>query len=102
MSEISHVLTDDLVCPYCGHAQSDSWECGESSEEYHCGECHKKFSYETETYRTFTSRKVDCLNGAEHDWKKLTYPDYPDAKRCRSCHRTSWLDEQKDMRDADK
>lgn len=37
-------LTDDIVCPHCGHEFSDSWEYDlDGSAELECEECEKKF-----------------------------------------------------------
>lgn len=90
MSEIDHDNTDEIVCPYCGHWQSDSWEASDSSDCEECSECGKKFVYESETIRQFTTRKADCLNGAEHPWKKMDQPDYPDARRCPWCSKREY------------
>lgn len=89
---IDHELTDELVCPYCGYEFSDSWECGEDSDDYQCEKCSKRFVYTSDTTRTFTSSKADCLNGAPHDWKysPIFGPEYPDAKYCRACRKHQW------------
>jgi len=89
--EIDHKYTSGLVCPYCGYEQSDSWESADSSNDDECGECGKHFSYDSQTERYFTTRKVPCLNGEPHEWKKLTLPDYPHARRCRQCYVSEYL-----------
>ena len=82
---INHRYTDDLVCPYCGWIDLDSWERSEAADSTQCGECEKHFRYETETTRTFTSEKVDCLNGGEHNMNKpWDYGDYL-FTRCNYC-----------------
>ena len=60
---ISHELTDDCVCPYCGHKQSDFWEVSENkpnSGVSECNECEREFDWESETeIRYTTSMKVE-------------------------------------------
>ena len=77
--------TYDLVCPYCGEEESDSWECGDSDDDHVCGHCGKHFKYETEHTRTFSSFRVPCLNGEEHEWKKISDNRYPDGRYCPAC-----------------
>jgi len=55
-----HSYTREIVCPYCGEEQGDSWEyCTDTRPgdvfDIQCGKCEKEFSalYEVET--TFTS-----------------------------------------------
>lgn len=84
---IDHELTDNLVCPYCGHEHMDSWEISDGPSFYTCHECDKNFNYDTEITRTFTSSKADCRNGGEHDFKLIGGLEgyYPDFYVCRVC-----------------
>lgn len=44
---IRHTHTDQIVCPYCGHKDRDSWEFlngEEGVEEAECGECERSFT----------------------------------------------------------
>ena len=48
MGEIDHECTDNIVCPYCGHEDGDSWEVDfgpwlEGEELCDCGACEKVF-----------------------------------------------------------
>lgn len=80
--------TSDLVCPYCGAEDSDSWELSESDSNHQCGSCEKFFTYETDTTRTFIAARADCLNGGEHTWgKPLDFESYF-YKRCQSCDKS--------------
>lgn len=92
MDELDYSYTDEIICPYCGHEHSDSWEASDESDDEQCGECGKHFSYTSYTTRNFTSKKVDCLNGSPHDWKNVSgyYPGYPDAKRCKVCQKSEY------------
>ncbi len=46
MSDIEHEMTDEVVCPHCGHVHEDSWERklsdGEQESEQ-CDKCGMKF-----------------------------------------------------------
>lgn len=53
--EIDCFETEEIVCPYCGHIQSDSWEYADEDDCVECDECEKEFGYTSETQRLFTS-----------------------------------------------
>ena len=72
--------TEELVCPYCGYIQSDSWEFPNENDEWECSSCEKEFGFTTERIRTYTSytkeeivkrnkrseqSKIDALNSLE-------------------------------------
>lgn len=52
--------TDNIVCPWCGEEQTDSWECDAWDLEYECRYCGKKIEYERNTDVTYSSRKREC------------------------------------------
>ena len=52
--------TDNIVCPWCGEEQSDSWECCDWDDECECDYCGKVFEYERNTEVTYSSRKREC------------------------------------------
>jgi hypothetical protein len=87
-TEFDCEYTDAIVCPYCGHEQSDSWEiCGDRNDgETDCGECEKKFSYSRDFTVNYTTHKSACLNGeAPHDLRKAYEWTGWEAWRCRNC-----------------
>jgi len=59
--EIDHEYTSEVVCPWCGAEDSDSWEYGNDSEQNHgsydCYECRKIFFWERDLEVTYTTRK---------------------------------------------
>ena len=60
--EIDHVHTDEIVCPYCGEEQGDSWEWGtgrEEDSESECGYCDKTFRWSRNIEVTYTTRKME-------------------------------------------
>ncbi|MBL0220059.1 MAG: hypothetical protein IPQ07_40105 [Myxococcales bacterium] len=62
-AEIDHVLTDAIVCPYCGVEVPDSWECfsddvGQTSRELDCDSCGREFSAEIVVDVSYTTGKL--------------------------------------------
>lgn len=55
--------SDQPVCPYCGHENSDDeyaiQQHGEEEVEFPCGHCGKEFLVRANILVTFTSRKTD-------------------------------------------
>ena len=43
MGKTDHEYTDNIVCPYCGAIDEDSWEYEDDSGEMECGDCGKEF-----------------------------------------------------------
>ena len=43
--EIEHDYTKNLICPYCGYEDKDTWESGvdEGGELIDCQECGKEY-----------------------------------------------------------
>lgn len=39
MNRSSTMYTEEIICPYCGYVERDSWEYDQKDEEYECGEC---------------------------------------------------------------
>lgn len=55
-------FTDEIVCPWCGHEQGDSWEAPDSDEECECYECGKIFAYERDVEVTYSSHRVEDVS----------------------------------------
>lgn len=47
-NKIDHVMTRNVVCPYCGYEDSGSWEL--KGEETECQSCGKKYGFERMFY----------------------------------------------------
>lgn len=65
---------DEIVCPWCGAVESDSWEyddCGGLIGEITCGDCSREFFAErvaTVTYNSgFTPRIGEWVEGELHE-----------------------------------
>ncbi len=53
---------EDLICPYCGHKHSDSFEFygeDETEMEMECHDCGKEFIYHTNIEYSLSSYKKD-------------------------------------------
>lgn len=59
MDNIDCEFTKEIVCPYCGHTFSDSWEYCDFDDEMFCDECGNEFSYERKIEVTYVSYKND-------------------------------------------
>lgn len=97
--EIECEHTYEVVCPFCGHEQSDSWEISEGTNQ--CRSCDKKFSVEVHQTVTYSTKKIECLNDkSKHNWELVrgyetkTYPgrDHLVYRYCRKCRDYKWLD----------
>jgi len=78
----------ELQCPYCWKLMRDPEECYEQeiTYEHECPHCEKNFVFNVEYTRTYSAKPADCLNGAEHDYKKTaTIPAEFAVLRCKMC-----------------
>lgn len=62
MTEPNHDTdcTDEIVCPYCGHSERDSWECSQDTIgtfEHECNECGEVMMTEREMSITYSTWK---------------------------------------------
>lgn len=48
-----------IICPYCGWIDRDSWEFGSESGEFQCPECKRDFFVEVETELYYSYYKID-------------------------------------------
>lgn len=66
--DINYKYTCEIVCPYCGHEHSNSWEFSDSGVTG-CNKCEKKFFYQRDVDVTYISSRTPCANGeAEHEF----------------------------------
>lgn len=64
----------DFTCPYCEEEIKGPDDAQEEGDDYEheCPKCEKSFVFSVSysvSYRTF---KADCLNGADHNFKRKT------------------------------
>ena len=60
--EIDHDNTNNLVCPYCGYEDRDSWEVCPNDEDLdvcECGSCGKEFRAWRNISITYSTEKLD-------------------------------------------
>lgn len=43
--KIDHEYTDEIVCPYCGHQMTNSWDYDDYGD-IDCPKCNKLFEYD--------------------------------------------------------
>ncbi len=93
----------DCECPYCGADVEINHDdgYGYTEDELHqqeCSECEKTFTFYTSTHFTYRTGKADCLNGAEHKYKRTTtVPKEYTRMRCVDCdHERPLTKEEKD------
>lgn len=83
--------TKEVVCPYCGNEQSDSWEYGYDEEEHEvdCDHCERSFMMYVNTSVSYSSKRKDCKDDAhryEAAFKSdTTWEDIERYKREGSC-----------------
>lgn len=60
--EIDHEGTPQIVCPYCGYIDQDSWEIAGDDEcgEADCGECGRSFYWSHYVRVTYTTRTKEA------------------------------------------
>lgn len=50
--------SDEIVCPYCGERETDSWDCSDSGDNVYCEACGGTYGYEREVWITYDSYKI--------------------------------------------
>lgn len=59
-NEWNHILTDDVVCPYCGYVHTDSYEYFvdmEGDEDIECSDCGEEFRASRVVTIKYSSKK---------------------------------------------
>ena len=56
---IDHKNTRNIICPYCGYEDTDSWEHEADRDEIECTECDETFKYEREITIDYTTKKIN-------------------------------------------
>lgn len=89
--------TEEVICPYCGHENSESWEISENDATTYCGNCDKVIGIEQEVVRTFSSYKT-CQPGDEHqftDWEPYPCGPIKATRYCKLCRVHEYQREEK-------
>ena len=64
MNEIVHEYTGNIICPFCGAEDGDSWEEQPGNEDLgniECGECGRTFAAERIMTVEYSTYKIDWL-----------------------------------------
>lgn len=51
--------TNEMICPYCGDENTDSFEYGEDEGERVCGKCSREFNYIREITITYSTGRSE-------------------------------------------
>ena len=87
-------MNNEIVCPYCGEEQGDSWEvCSNINEGdlglISCEHCEKNFTANRNMSITYDSYPAPCCNGSkEHDFRQtIGHPNkyFVGKFRCKIC-----------------
>jgi len=52
--------TQEIVCPWCGQEQSDSWEASDS-EEHECDNCGNRYKHERNVQVDYSTEKIHSI-----------------------------------------
>lgn len=91
--DIDYKFTGNIVCPYCGIKNLDSWEVNTNIVDGSLGiiecDCGKKFMAQRYCKITYSTKKAPCMNGEEeHQWEKIVGipKEFFEGKyRCKIC-----------------
>ncbi len=56
---IEHIDTMNVVCPYCGWVNTDSWELKYDRDTRECPTCEKTFEYERDVMVSYSTKKAE-------------------------------------------
>lgn len=66
----SETYEDNLVCPYCGYEELDSFELMDDDDEYICPQCGSKLKYHREIEIHYDCEVVEEKEPIEVEFKK--------------------------------
>lgn len=60
IGDIEHEFTEEIVCPFCGHAHCDSWEYGDGEDDglESCLKCGGKFTWSRNSIITYSTERA--------------------------------------------
>lgn len=81
---------NEVNCPYCDHLceldPEDAFMNQDNSYPHECGKCDKRFLVTSTILVTHEAKAVDCLNGAEHQWRYThAHPRVFTKMMCQGC-----------------
>ena len=63
--EIEHEYTSNMVCPYCGFTDEDSWETSKDDGVKDCGNCEERFNFVRNISIDYCTSKITNQEGEE-------------------------------------
>ncbi|SRR3972149_1020349 len=70
---MEHKHTNQIICPYCGHEDDESWNLEEEGEtQKTCESCEKEFNVEKEVSITYSTSRIECEN-EKHNYQLESY-----------------------------
>lgn len=78
----------NIICPYCGAEDVDSWEHRDEGGDVECWECEKKFRWSRDCRVTYDSIQLCAENNIEHEWIHFEHESEGKTykgKRCEKC-----------------
>ena len=66
--------TSEIVCPYCGHEESDSWEANGGDEgdfEHDCNNCGKRLFCSRHIEVTYSTETIEAVQARAEELRKL-------------------------------
>jgi len=91
--EIYHEYTDTVICPYCGHDNGGDNGDGPPEGEQECynDQCKMKFDCEPDFLVTYSTRKIPCMNGEQHEWGQVFWATEQGYRSCKGCRKSEWV-----------
>ena len=62
--------THEMVCPYCGEEQSDSWEYSRDDGTVECGSCSRQFRYTRNVSVDYTTHPIIGPHRLDEFWRQ--------------------------------
>lgn len=81
--------TRNIICPFCGYEDDNTWEQDESEEEIECCNCGRSFDVEVEYTVSYTTSPINTTY-KDMNWKEGTY--FEDG--CITQEDEDWCDKQ--------
>jgi transposase-like protein len=100
--KIDTFYTKDIICPYCGYEDTESYEMegeeggwNDATGEYKCPECNMKFHWRRSVSVKYVTTKLCTENGKKHtwsEWKVLEREngEQVDYRECNVCEELQW------------
>lgn len=70
-----HEYKSNIICPYCGWVDNDSWELDEDDGINECGSCEKEFNVSREIEISYSTSRIECDEG-KHNYKVDDYHEH--------------------------